>query len=89
MNNEFDLNWPYRFGQPTQSALLKAEPADFQVFEDLGFMPSGQGEHLFVRIRKTGENTAWVAKLLSEHTGLPLSSVSWAGLKDRHAITEQ
>ena len=52
MNNEFDLNWPYRFGQPTQSALLKAEPADFQVFEDLGFMPSGQGEHLFVRIRK-------------------------------------
>ena len=55
MNNEFDLNWPYRFGQPTQSALLKAEPADFQVFEDLGFMPSGQGEHLFVRIRKTGE----------------------------------
>lgn len=89
MSNSFDLNWPYRFGQPEQTALLKAQPTDFQVFEDLGFMPSGQGEHLFVRIRKTGENTAWVAKLLSEYTGLPLSSVSWAGLKDRHAVTEQ
>jgi len=89
MNKEFDMDWPYRFGKPEQSALFKAEPADFRVVEDLGFMPCGQGEHLFVRIRKTGENTAWVAKLLAEHTGLPLSSVSWAGLKDRHAVTEQ
>lgn len=89
MNKEFDMDWPYRFGKPEQMALLKAEPADFQVSEDLGFMPCGQGEHLFVRIRKTGENTAWVAKLLAEYTGLPLSAISWAGLKDRHAVTEQ
>jgi tRNA pseudouridine13 synthase len=89
MSKSFDLAWPYRFGQPEQSALLKSVPSDFQVFEDLGFMPAGQGEHLFVLVRKTGENTAWVAKLLAEHTGLPLASVSWAGLKDRHAVTEQ
>jgi tRNA pseudouridine13 synthase len=89
MSKSFDLAWPYRFGQPEQSALLKSVPSDFQVFEDLGFMPTGQGEHLFVLVRKTGENTAWVAKLLAEHTGLPLASVSWAGLKDRHAVTEQ
>ncbi|WP_024871510.1 tRNA pseudouridine(13) synthase TruD [Tolumonas lignilytica] len=89
MSKTFDLDWPYRFGKPEKTALLKAEPADFQVIEDLGFTLSGQGEHLFVRIRKTSENTAWVAKLLAEHIGIPLSAVSWAGLKDRHAVTEQ
>ena len=89
MSKEFQLDWPYRFGKPEQTALLKAEPADFKVIEDLGFTPSGVGEHLYVRIRKTGENTAWVAKMLAEHTGLPLAAVSWAGLKDRHAVTEQ
>ncbi|GAA4498737.1 tRNA pseudouridine(13) synthase TruD [Pseudaeromonas paramecii] len=81
--------WHYLHGQPTQSARLKAEPADFQVFEDLGFEPDGTGEHLMVRIRKTGENTAWVAKLLAQAADVPRASITWAGLKDRHAVTEQ
>ena len=89
MDKAFNLDWPYRFGQPEQSALFKADPSDFQVVENLGFEPSGEGEHVFVYLRKTGENTAWIAKKLAEYCNIPVSSVSWAGLKDRHAVTEQ
>lgn len=89
MTESFDLNWPYRFGEPEFSALLKASAEDFQVVENLGFEPSGEGEHVFVYLRKTGENTAWIAKKLAEYCNIPVSSVSWAGLKDRHAVTEQ
>lgn len=89
MDKDFNLDWPYRFGQPEQSALFKAEPSDFLVVENLGFEPSGDGEHVFVYLRKTGENTAWIAKKLAEYCNIPVSSVSWAGLKDRHAVTEQ
>lgn len=42
-----------------------------------------------MRLRKTGQNTRWVAKRLAEFAGAPYKSVSWAGLKDRHAVTEQ
>ena len=52
-------------GDTEVNAILKAEAADFVVNEDLGFEPCGEGEHIFVRVRKTGENTAWVAGLLT------------------------
>lgn len=79
----------YLHGQPTARGVLKAEPADFIVLEDLGFEPCGEGEHIFVRVRKTGENTAWVAGLLADAAGVERHAVTWAGLKDRHAVTEQ
>ncbi len=79
----------YLHGAPTARGILKAEAADFVVNEDLGFEPCGEGEHIFVRVRKTGENTAWVAGLLADAAGVNRNAVSWAGLKDRHAVTEQ
>ena len=54
----------YLHGAPAARGILKAEASDFVVVEDLGFEPCGEGEHIFVRVRKTGENTAWVAGLL-------------------------
>lgn len=87
--HEFDLNWAYLYQKPEQTALLKSCPQDFVVLEDLGFEPSGVGEHVLVRIRKTNENTAWVAKLLAEFCQMPVASIGWAGLKDRNAVTEQ
>jgi tRNA pseudouridine13 synthase len=85
----FNLDWAYLFEPPTQTALFKAEPEDFRVQEDLGFPLCGEGEHVYVHLRKRNENTAWVAKLLAEFCQCPNASVSWAGLKDRHAVTEQ
>lgn len=57
--------------------------------EVLSFDPSGQGEHLLLWVEKRESNTEWVAKQLAKHFGIGPSKVSWAGLKDRHAVTRQ
>ncbi|WP_425482114.1 tRNA pseudouridine(13) synthase TruD [Budvicia diplopodorum] len=76
-------------GEPTASGVLKASPEDFCVREDLGFEPDGEGEHVLVYLRKTGCNTQFVADHLARFAKIPARSVSYAGLKDRHAVTEQ
>lgn len=81
------LTWLY--GKPQATGVLKANPEDFVVVEDLGFTPDGEGEHLLVNIRKSGCNTQFVADYLASFAGIHLRSVSYAGLKDRHAVTEQ
>ncbi|MDP5292203.1 tRNA pseudouridine(13) synthase TruD [Oceanimonas sp. CHS3-5] len=85
MNND----WHYLHGEPAASGRLKAEPEHFVVREDLGFAPSGEGEHIFLHIRKRGQNTQWVARDLARLAGVAQRDVTWAGLKDRHAVTEQ
>lgn len=81
------LTWLY--GEPLSTGKLKANPEDFIVEEDLGFEPDGEGEHLLVRIRKNGCNTQFVAEQLARFAGIHPRLVSYAGLKDRHAVTEQ
>ncbi|RLR17522.1 2-C-methyl-D-erythritol 2,4-cyclodiphosphate synthase, partial [Sodalis-like symbiont of Bactericera trigonica] len=76
-------------GKPTATGLMKDEVADFQVRETLGFEPDGEGEHVLVRLRKTCCNTPYVAEALAAFAGIPARAVSYAGLKDRHAVTEQ
>jgi len=71
------------------AGVLRAAPADFSVIEHTGVVPCGQGEHVYLRLRKTGQNTRWLAKELARFAGIPYKSVSFAGLKDRHAVTEQ
>lgn len=79
----------YLYGQPNSTGYLRSEMADFKVFENLPFKPCGEGEHLFIHVRKTGENTAYVAKQLANYFGVKEQLVSYAGLKDRFAVTEQ
>ena len=79
----------YLYGKPTATGFIKQEASDFVVVEDLGFELTGDGEHVFVSIRKTGENTLYVARELAKAAGVAAKHVSYAGLKDRHAVTEQ
>jgi len=79
----------YLCGKPTAKGKIKAKPEDFKVVENLGYEFTGSGEHLMVSIRKTGENTSFVANELAKACGVKSKDVSWAGLKDRHAVTEQ
>jgi len=79
----------YLHGQPQWTGILKQQAEDFQVDEVLPFSFSGDGEHMMVKIEKRGENTAWVAKLLAEHCQVSPKVISYAGLKDRHAVTTQ
>jgi len=76
-------------GKPVAKAKIKAKPEHFIVRENIGFDFSGEGEHLLINIRKRGENTTFVANELAKACGVKSKDVSWAGLKDRHAITEQ
>lgn len=81
--------WPYAWGGPPLSARLRAQPDDFFVDEDLGFEPDGAGEHVFLRVEKRGANTEWVARAIARFAGVAPDAVSFAGLKDRHAVTRQ
>lgn len=62
---------------------------DFQVFEELAFAPDGEGEHVLLQIEKRDSNTQWVAQQLARFADVKPMDVSYAGLKDRFAITTQ
>ncbi|MEZ5585289.1 MAG: tRNA pseudouridine(13) synthase TruD [Candidatus Competibacteraceae bacterium] len=83
------MTYPFALGMPPLSGRTRVVPEDFQVFEELGFTATGDGEHVLLRVRKRAVNTHWVAKQLAAFAGVPQAAVSYAGLKDRHAITEQ
>ena len=74
---------------PKTTALLKQEFADFIVKEDLGYEMSGEGEFVAVKIRKTDCNTLFVGEKLAKFAGISERNMGYAGLKDRHGITEQ
>lgn len=76
-------------GKPQSKGLLRQQKSDFKVYEQLPFSPCGEGEHLFVHIRKTGANTVFVARELAKYFQVKETLVSYAGLKDRFAVTEQ
>lgn len=77
------------YGQPASSGAIKACPEDFCVREDLGFSFDGDGEHVMVYLRKTGYNTQFVADSLAKFARISARAVSYAGLKDQQAVTEQ
>ena len=81
--------WQWLHGKPDVQGELKASAKDFVVIEDLGYEADGEGEHLLVRLRKTGCNTRFVADALAKFAGIHPREVSFAGMKDRHAVTEQ
>ncbi|WP_433851186.1 tRNA pseudouridine(13) synthase TruD [Stenotrophomonas nitritireducens] len=80
---------PLAYGAPVLNALMRSVPEDFQVDELPAFEASGEGEHLLLDIRKRGANTVAVARQLAQWAGVPEMGVSYAGQKDRHAVTTQ
>ncbi|GGY69318.1 tRNA pseudouridine synthase D [Cellvibrio zantedeschiae] len=89
MQSNFSLDFPYAYGQPEVTANFRVEPEDFQVDENLGFAPIGEGEHVYLHIWKRGENTAWVAEKIAELAQVQVMDVGYCGRKDRHAVTTQ
>jgi len=81
--------WAYAYERPVANARIKSQPSHFKVFEVLGFEPSGHGEFVLVEIEKTQLDTPQAGALLARYCNLPRSSVSHAGLKDRHAVCRQ
>ena len=88
-DTNFIADLPYAHAGPPGQGVIRQEPEDFVVQEQLGFKPSGAGEHVFLQIEKRGENTDYVAGQLARFAGIKRHDVGFAGLKDRHAITTQ
>ncbi|AZD06641.1 tRNA pseudouridine(13) synthase [Pseudomonas chlororaphis] len=87
--NELQLLGPRAYGEALGSAVLKATAEDFQVDEVLDIPLTGEGEHLWLWVEKRGLNTEEAARRIAKAAGVPLRTVSYAGLKDRQALTRQ
>ncbi|MGH8432963.1 MAG: tRNA pseudouridine(13) synthase TruD [Pseudomonas sp.] len=87
--NEFELLGPRAHGEAAGRAVLKATAEDFQVDEVLDIPLAGEGEHLWLWVEKRGLNTEDAARRLARAAGVPLKLISYAGLKDRQALTRQ
>lgn len=77
---------------PGCGGVFKATPEDFLVEEVPAYELSaevGSDEHLFVWVEKRGHSTQDVAKAIAKHCGFKEKDISWAGLKDRQAVTRQ
>jgi tRNA pseudouridine13 synthase len=79
----------YAWGKPAATGRMRDSPEDFQVTEIPLLAPDGDGEHVWLWIRKRNENTLDVAARLARYAGVHPRQVSFAGLKDRYAVTAQ
>jgi tRNA pseudouridine13 synthase len=89
MTESLTLDFQKVNASSTISGRIRTAAEDFQVDEIQQFTPSGIGEHVWLHIKKTGENTDWVAAELAKIAGVPRRDVSYAGMKDRNAVTTQ
>ncbi|GAC31766.1 tRNA pseudouridine(13) synthase TruD [Paraglaciecola polaris] len=82
-------NWFYLHPKPATCGIFKQQADDFVVQEILGYDPQGEGEHIYLWVRKEGLNTAYLAEQIAKFAQLPLRAVTYAGRKDKHSVSEQ
>ncbi|MEZ4462164.1 MAG: tRNA pseudouridine(13) synthase TruD [bacterium] len=84
------LDQPYLTqGSPGIGGVAKSVPQDFIVEEIPLYELSGEGEHVWIKIRKTALDAQSLADLVAEKTGVTRHEVGFAGLKDKSAVTTQ
>jgi len=74
---------------PGTGGNIGPEPEDFRVDEKPAYLPSGQGEHRYVRIRKQRLTTPDAVRAIARAADVDARDIGYAGLKDKHAITTQ
>lgn len=74
---------------PGTGGRLRTRPEDFRVEELPAYPLSGEGEHLYLHLEKTGHTTAHLLRELGTQLGVRDRDIGAAGLKDRHAVTTQ
>jgi tRNA pseudouridine13 synthase len=68
---------------------LKQRPDDFQVEELTEITPETAGAFSFYRLEKQGMGTPEAVQAICRKWKLELRQISYGGLKDRHAVTQQ
>ncbi len=71
------------------ASVLKENEADFQVHELPAYLPTGQGEHLYLHFEKRGLDTDRAVRAIADALGASPREAGYAGMKDRHAVTTQ
>jgi tRNA pseudouridine13 synthase len=69
--------------------IIKSEPRHFSVEEIPLYEASGEGEHVYFRLRREGRTTMEVIDALARLFGLRARDVGCAGQKDKRAIATQ
>lgn len=62
---------------------------DFIVDEVPAYAAGGEGEHLYLRVRKTGLTTGECIDLIARASGVREREIGSAGMKDKQAVTSQ
>lgn len=76
-------------GMPGISGSIKEEPEHFLVEEVPSYEPCGEGEHVYLELRRKLQNTGALADRLASIAGIQPFSVGFAGQKDRYALVTQ
>jgi tRNA pseudouridine13 synthase len=86
-----DVHEPAFFTQhlPAAGGVIGADVEDFRVDEIPAYEPSGEGEHLYVRVEKRALTTPDLVRLLARAANVSERDIGYAGLKDRRAVTSQ
>lgn len=89
LNPPFQTDFTQRYTTTSLAGDFRQTNDDFFVEEQLGFEPSGDGEHQLIFLEKRGENTQWLAQQIAKLAGVSTQDVGYCGRKDRHAVTRQ
>ena len=82
-------HWMHAHGAVEAGGVIKTQPDDFLVEEQMPVTPAGEGEHVWLWISKRLQNTESVARQLARFSGVSYKDVSYSGLKDYRALTWQ
>jgi tRNA pseudouridine13 synthase len=75
--------------EPPIEMRYKQQEEDFMVEELPSIEPSGDGEHLWIEVRKRGLSTPQLVRRIARELELSPRDVGYAGRKDARAVTRQ
>jgi len=74
---------------PALGGRIRSTPDDFCVEERPLYLPCGEGEHLYIRVKKRGLSTPDLVLRLASQLHVKAQTIGVAGLKDAQAVTTQ
>ncbi|MGA2232310.1 MAG: tRNA pseudouridine(13) synthase TruD [Tepidisphaeraceae bacterium] len=84
------MNLPYLIPEfPGIGGVIKERPEDFFVQELPLYEASGQGEHVYCEIQKTGLTTFHAIDDIARALNVSPRDIGYAGMKDAHSISRQ
>ncbi|MBW2734018.1 MAG: tRNA pseudouridine(13) synthase TruD [Deltaproteobacteria bacterium] len=90
--SELTLRSPHDLPKLTDlsgTAGVLVDPEDFRVEEIPAYLPTGEGEHVYLLIEKRRLTTPQAIQRLCSHFNVSSRDAGYAGLKDREAVTQQ